>query len=337
MIEERFNSSFLVELNPKASIEDLLKNKLSTAYQKRLRFKDYDHGSRIFYGVSDGLAGLIVDLFTNAVVVQINTAGIDRYRELIRSHLTEVTGRNVYFLDNLKYREKEFLPVHENEPVPDLHIEENGLKYFLRSEVMQKVGFYYDHRENRLALMAAMDRIQKKFSNGLDLFCYAGAWGMNALKASCAHVTFVDQGNFSEEISDGLKRNGFEDRGDYRRADVFKFLDDEIAARKTYDLILCDPPAFAKSLQQKSQALDGYSKLHRKVLKLASASSLIAFSSCTHYVTHEEFQKNILDAAHKENRKLQLVHCGMQGFDHPISTLDDRSNYIKSYFYLLES
>jgi 23S rRNA (cytosine1962-C5)-methyltransferase len=82
--------------------------------------------------------------------------------------------------------------------------------------------------------------------------------------------------------------------------------------------------------------LDGYSKLHRKVLKLAAPGSLISFSSCTHYVSHEEFQKNILDAAYKENKAVQLIYTGIQGWDHPIKSQLEKSNYIKSYFYLVE-
>ncbi len=104
-----------------------------------------------------------------------------------------------------------------------------------------------------------------------------------------------------------------------------------------FDLVLCDPPAFAKSQPQKDQALEGYSKLHRKVLKASRPGAMLAFSSCTHYVSHEEFQKNILDAAMKENKKLQLIYSGMQGWDHPVPSLMDKSNYIKSYFYLMES
>jgi 23S rRNA (cytosine1962-C5)-methyltransferase len=109
-----------------------------------------------------------------------------------------------------------------------------------------------------------------------------------------------------------------------------------IQKNKKYDHVLCDPPAFDKSILQKNQALEGYTKLHRKVFKIASSQAIISFSSCTHYVNHEEFQKNILDAAKKESRSIQLIYVGTQGFDHPIASLYDRSNYIKCYFYFVE-
>jgi 23S rRNA (cytosine1962-C5)-methyltransferase len=201
---------------------------------------------------------------------------------------------------------------------------------------LQKVGFYYDHRENRAQLMSYISQFESGFKNGVDLFCYAGAWGMCALKAGLKQVTFVDQGDFAFDINKGLELNGFSAQGVFHRLDVFKFLDDAIAKQQKFNVVLCDPPAFAKSYQQKDQALDGYSKLHRKVFKIAEPGALLAFSSCTHYVGHEEFQKNISDAAQKEQKQIQLIYTGIQGWDHPIKSQMDKSNYIKSYFYIME-
>lgn len=340
-IEDKYTCAYILS---KISGEDLksfspdkfIEKKISDAFQKRERFSDYQKGARIFYGMSDGLAGLIIDRFENASIIQINTAGIDKFRELIRKTVDSLTKTKSYFLDNAKYREKEFLPTFDVEQFPELSVSENGLKYKIRSEVLQKVGFYYDHRENRMALMQILARLDSKPKHAMDLFCYAGAWGMNALKAGTQNVEFVDQGDFAHEVETALGLNGLAGKGTFHRQDVFKYLDELIGRQKKFDLILCDPPAFAKSASQKDQALEGYSKLHRKVFKCASTGSLCAFSSCTHYVDHDEFQKNIQDAARKEGKKLQLVYTGIQGWDHPISTLNDKSNYIKSYFYIVE-
>lgn len=341
MIEEKYSCASVVgELKKENlsgfSVEKFIAEKLHYAYSKRTKIRGYEKNARIFYGVSDGLPGLIIDLFHNAAIVQINTAGVDRYREMIKEQIFKITGTHTYFLDNPKYREKEYLPTFSNECLPDLEVVENDIQYKIRSEVLQKVGFYYDHRENRYNLMQLFSRFNQRFSSGLDLFSYAGAWGMSALKAGVKEITFVDQGDFAVEINEALKLNGWEGRGSFHRCDVFKFLDESILANKKFDLILCDPPAFAKSALHRNQALEGYSKLHRKVFKTLSADSIVAFSSCTHYVSHEEFQKNIQDAALRENRRIQLLYCGMQGFDHPVKSLDDRSNYIKSYFYRVE-
>lgn len=341
MIEDKFNSiQVLSTVDSKTTAIDsaqYVAEKLKSAFEKRQRYKGYETGSRIFYGSSDGLPGLIIDQFLDKAIIQINTAGVDKHRDLIKSVVNELIKGKSYFLDNAKYREKEFLPTFENESLPDLEITENGISFSLRSEVLQKVGFYYDHRENRFQLMSLLSRLNQKFDHATDLFCYAGAWGLCALKAGAKHVSFVDQGDFNTEIEEGLEKNNFKGAGKFYRSDVFKFLDDAISKNNLFDLVLCDPPAFAKSQSQKDQALEGYSKLHRKVLKASRPGALIAFSSCTHYVSHEEFQKNILDAATKENKKLQLIYSGMQGWDHPVPSLMDRSNYIKSYFYLMES
>ncbi len=341
MIEEKFSNIHVVEkLNSsdvdKFSVEAFIKNQITQAYEKRLRFKGYQNGARIFYGGSDGLPGLIIDHFKNATIIQINTAGVDRYREMIKAHVQEMVRGACYLLDNEKYREKEFLPTYEKASLPNLMVEENGLHYELRSEVIQKVGFYFDHRENRFQLTQLLGRLAKLPERGVDLFSYVGAWGMSALKSGVGHVDFVDQGDFDQEVKRGLELNSVSHRGTFTRSDVFKFLEDRVNKGMKFDLILCDPPAFAKSALQKPQALEGYSKLHRRVLKSAAPGALLAFSSCTQYVSHEEFQKNISDAALKENKKLQLIYSGIQGWDHPVTSQLDRANYIKSYFYILE-
>lgn len=317
--------------------ENIITKKIELAHKARSMDESYLSGCRAFYGQADGLPGLIADVYTNAVLIQINTAGLDRFRDHIKAIFEKVWERKAFLLDHERYREKEGLPKFSQEELPAIEVRENGLCYKLGADVIQKIGFYYDHRENRLYLKHLLNRLSSVPENGLDLFCYAGAWGMNALSGGVKHIDFVDQGNFAEEIKEALALNGFEDKGQFHRADVFKFLDEASAAGKTYDLILCDPPAFAKSAHQKRSALEGYSKLHRKALKVLRPNGLVVFSSCTHYVDFEEFQKNILEASYKENRSLRLIHCGQQGWDHPTGATFDKSNYIKSFFYRLEN
>lgn len=341
IIDEKYSTMQIVEQLSKSEsikfdIEKFIELKITESYMKRLRFKGYEKGSRIFYGQNDGLPGLIVDSFHNTAVIQINTAGLDRYRDFIKSIVNKCLKGQSVFLDNAKYRQKESLPTYETEKLPSLQIEENNITYHIRPEVLQKVGFYYDHRENRNLLVGLLTRLVKIPSKGIDLFSYVGAWGLNALKAGVENMVFVDQGDFENEINLNLNENQLSNRGYFTRADVFKYLDEKISVEEKFDLVICDPPAFAKSALQKNQALDGYSKLHRKVFKISEPGAVIAFSSCTHYVSHEEFQRNILDAAKKENKKIQLLISGIQGWDHPVPSLEDKSNYIKCYMYLME-
>jgi 23S rRNA (cytosine1962-C5)-methyltransferase len=341
MISEKFACIQILHAGKPSSLEtfsaeEFIKEKIVRAFQQRLRFKGYELGCRIFYGSSDNLPGLIIDRFENACIIQINSAGVDIHREFIREFVSEMTGLKAYLLDNHKYREKESLPAFTVDTLPDLDIVENGIRYALPGEVIQKIGFYYDHRENRLQLQNLIARMTRIPEAGVDLFCYAGSWGLNAMNAGVKKIDFVDQGDFEKTVHAALEINGFRGKGLFHRIDVFKFLDQAVVDGILFDLILCDPPAFAKSLNQRSQALEGYSKLHRKVFKIASPHAICAFSSCTHYVGHEDFQNNILDAAKREGKSVQLLHCGLQGWDHPINSMDNRANYIKSYFYILE-
>lgn len=337
MVEDKYPCAYVVtKLDVETDPSKIILNKIEEAISKRQLIKEYEVNARMFYGLSDGLPGLLIDSFANASIIQINTAGVDKYRSQIKEFIEGKLGTKAYFLDNPKYREKESLPTYAAEAYPELHVIENGLEFRIRPEVLQKVGFYYDHRENRRQLMELISRMVNRPEKSVDLFSYAGAWGMSSLKAGCGSATFVDQGDFEHEVNRALELNGFTGRGKFLRSDVFKFLDDVLKSGEHFDLVLCDPPAFAKSPLQKSQALEGYSKLHRKVLKIVRKGSIIAFSSCTHYVTHEEFQKNIIDASFKENIGLRLLYTGMQGFDHPVTSLSDKSNYIKSYFYIVE-
>lgn len=341
MVDEKFTCAYIVTKILTSEIElfkpEIFINKmLKKAQDYRSLFKGYEKNSRLFYGSSDGLPGLIIDQFESCSIIQINTAGIDLYRESIKSYLFSLTQRPVFFLDNEQYRKKEFLPLYDSEKIPEINIWENNLQYIIRAEVVQKIGFYFDHRENRYQINKLIERLIQKPHSAVDLFCYAGAWGINALKAGVSKVDFVDQGDFRQEIEGAIKINKLANEGIFIRSDVFKFLDDIIRKGAKYDLVLCDPPAFAKSLGQKNQAMEGYSKLHRKVFKVINSGGIIAFSSCTHYVTHDEFQKNVLDAAAKESKKVRLVYSGKQAFDHPVLSSNDKANYIKSYFYTVE-
>lgn len=341
MIDEKYVCAHLVrsltkEEVPLVSVESLIKETLLNAFGRRNLFKDYGTHSRLFYGTFDGLTGLIIDGFGDKALIQINTAGLDKYRSLIKQVTESFFNGKAYFLDNQKYREKEFLPIHEVEPLPVLNIKENNIKFSLRPEVLQKVGFYYDHRENRQQLIHLLERLNNPPKKAIDLFCYLGAWGLCAVKHGVEFCDFVDQGDFNQELEQSLELNHLQGKGKFIRQDVFKYLDEQISHNNKYDLVLCDPPAFAKNPTQKNQAIEGYNKLHRKVFKIAAKGSIIAFSSCTHYVTAEEFQKTIVDSALKEGRKIQLLHQGIQGWDHPVTQLSERGNYIKSFFYYTE-
>ena len=226
------------------------------------------------------------------------------------------------------------LPIYDKKIIEeDLEILENNIKYLIPKTVMQKIGYYYDHRENREKLKKLISRMNLKRELGLDLFSYVGSWGLHLLSAGIRKVDFVDQANMESVVLENLKLNGFHDRGQFIRSDVFKFLDKSIEEKKQYNVIVSDPPAFTKSEKNKPMALSGYEKLHSKALKLLADEGLFVAASCTHYVSYEELDKTVQDSAIKNNLKIQLLDLGVQGFDHPMKGFKDKSFYIKYLVY----
>ncbi len=308
--------------------ERYLRERLQQAFARRRRFDGYENGARLVFGDADGLPGLQVDAYRNVVLVQVNTAGMDRWRELIAELLTAEAGLPVHFLDNPTQRSREMLPHYRAEaPIPDLEIGENGFQYLVPRRNLQKIGWYYDHRENRRKLEAALTRWRGTRDTGVDLFCYGGAWGMHLLRAGVAKVDFVDQAPMDEMVEGHLRANGFPGRGEFHRDDVFDWL--EARRGQTWDVVVSDPPAFAKSPREKANAVEGYRKLHRRALAAVRPGGLFAAASCTHYLDLGEFVHTIEWAAQQDHLKIQILDLGLQGWDHPVAALADRGNYIK--------
>lgn len=321
-------------INEKEYLFDLISKSVS----RREMFLEYKDNARLVYGQADYLPGLIVDSYVNLVIIQINTSGIDRFREEIKEYFqTKYPKKKIYLLDNEKYRERELLPKFTAEQISEnLVIVENKINYRVTAESLQKIGYYYDHRENRKRASELLSKFDKKFENGLDLFSYIGSWGLNLLRGGCAKMTFVDQGNFSEITTNNLILNNFESRGEFIRANVFDFLKEEVQGNKKYDLICSDPPAFCKSKKEERKAYEGYLKLHKNIFNLLDSNSLFLACSCTHYIDFAMFQKNVEEAAMHTGRKIQLIDCGVQGFDHPTTNLNNKNTYLKYFAYIVE-
>ena len=330
-IDWAFKSSLLESEMAKVVIGELLEK----AIKKRDIFLDYNNGARLVYGLSDSLPGLIVDKYKKYILIQVNTAGLDRFRDLIREVLEKYHPEHlVRFYDNEEYRKAEVLPTHNREEVEeDLDVVENDICYKIPKAIMQKIGYYYDHRENRSRIKSLVKRLDIKKETGLDLFSYVGSWGMHLLSAGVGFVDFVDQGQMQKAIETNLDLNRFSNRGQFTRMDVFKYLDMALNENKKFDIIVSDPPAFTKSEKNKAMALQGYEKLHLKAMKILNHQSLFVVASCTHYVNYEELDKTVQSAALKNGQKIQLLDLGGQGFDHPMTGLQDKSFYIKYLVY----
>jgi len=317
-------------------VKEYLENKITRAVKYRALYKGYETSSRLVYGDSDGLPGLVVDLYENGCFVQLNSAGMDKQRELIRETLTGLVKTPVFIVDGAKKRTQELLPVYREEINLDvIKIKENGFNYNISIEKIQKNGWYFDHRENRKRLEEIIKSLNVRFKNGLDLFCYQGAWGFHLKRAGCDSVHLVDQADMEHNITSNADLNGLIGIS-FERKDVFDWLNSAIKSSAKYDLIVSDPPAFAKSRTEKKSAIDGYVKLHKKIMKIASSHSLVCFASCTQYVDETEFLETIELAAKSEKRNIRILDRGQQSWDHPIDQTSSKSNYIKSIIVYME-
>lgn len=318
--------------DPLSLIKNLIKNAVS--YRKEI---GYALDSRLIYGEADGLPGVIVDSYENCAILQINSAGMDQFRNDIKAYLNELIDKDVLLLDNETYRKIEELPTFKKDDLPEvISVTENGFKYKIDRELMQKVGYYYDHRENRRKFEELTIRTGQSFKKGLDLFTYVGSWGLHLLRANVSKVDFVDQANMQGVVDEHLSLNNFSGKGTFIRSDVFKFLDGAINSGNEYDIIVCDPPAFSKNYKDKKAALKGYEKLYNKIFQIIENGGLLAAASCTQNISMSELDQCVLKAANKIGVSVKLIDTGIQGLDHPISNLDSRSNYIKYLAYKVD-
>jgi len=322
-------------IGKKGSLSDPLEiilAKITFCYDHRNQFSGYDN-YRLCFGEADGLPGLIIDTFDNCILVQINTAGIDKFREEIKNFLVELyKEKEICFFDNSKYREREVLPEFESDLLSDVLVNENGFKYTISKETIQKIGYYFDHRENRRKLEDFLIRFTH-LERGMDLFSYVGSWGLHLLRGGVEKVDFIDQANMGENTNNALVENGFSGRGQFIRKDVFAHLDLCVQNYERFDIIVSDPPAFSKSDKKLSKALGGYEKLHFKSLQLLNDKGIYVAASCTHGVTLEDLDQTVNKAARRLNKNIMLLDTGVQGWDHPFKSFKDNSFYIKYLLY----
>lgn len=312
--------------------QEIIEKCINVALKERNKFISYEN-YRLFYGESDGLSGLIIDVFNNYVLIQINSAGIDTYREFIKEKITQIyPEKEVILFDNESYRKNEVLPNYESPCLNDVEICESGFKYSIDGETIQKIGYYFDHRENRLKLERFLKNIPQ-LEKGLDLFTYVGSWGLHMLRGGVLNVDFVDQANMKNNILKNLELNDLSSRGSFTRKDVFNFLDEKLQSNEIFDIIVSDPPAFSKSEKNIKKALGGYEKLHFKAMRLLKDQGYFVAASCTHGVSLEALDLTVSKAARRLDKNIKLLDVGIQGWDHPFEGLSSKAFYIKYLLY----
>ena len=304
------------------------------------RKRTVDTGScRLIFGEADWFPGLVVDKFSDVLVVESLALGIDRFKPLIldilRRALAEdgISVRGVYERSDAKVRLQEGMERFKgflSEPFDTrVQIEENGVKYLVDVQDGQKTGFFLDQKNNR----AAIHRICPG-KRVLDCFTHTGSFALNAGKAGAADVLGVDASQTGIDMAEENARlNGLEERVHFTCADVFDLLPRLEAKGERYGVVILDPPAFTKSRNSIKNAVKGYREINLRGLKLVEDGGFLVTCSCSHFMDPELFSKTIREAAHGAHKRLRQVYFGTQCCDHPILWAADESYYLKFYIF----
>ena len=319
---------------------DFWKNKLSIAYdlRKSIHIADREDNNtyRLVHGEGDNLPGLVVDVYGKTAVMQAHSAGMHLNRMDIANALMEVMGDKI---ENIYYKSETTLPYKA-----DLYPEngflkggspeniacEYGLKFHVDWLKGQKTGFFVDQRENRALL--------EKYARGrnvLNMFCYTGGFSFYAMRGGANLVHSVDS---SAKAIDLTKKNvELNFPGDTRHEayaeDAFKYLDN---MGDQYDLIILDPPAFAKHRDALRNALQGYRKLNAKAFEKIKPGGILFTFSCSQAVSKENFRTAVFTAAAMSGRSVKILHQLTQPADHPVSIYHPEGEYLKGLVLYVE-
>ena len=299
-----------------------------------------DTGScRLVFGEADFLPGLVVDKFSDVLVVESLALGIDRLKPLLLEYLKRVLAENgvrirgIYERSDAKVRLQEGMERCKGfigEPFDTkVEIVENGVRYLVDVKDGQKTGFFLDQKNNRAAIhkLCPGKRV-------LDCFTHTGSFALNAGIAGADSVLGVDASELGiEQAKENAKLNGLEDKVSFVCADVFELLPELERQGEKYDVVILDPPAFTKSRQATKNAVKGYREINLRGMKLVKDGGFLATCSCSHFMEQELFAKTIREAARGAHKRLRQVEFHTQAPDHPILWAADESYYLKFYIF----
>lgn len=295
---------------------------------------------RLVHGEGDGLSGLIVDVYGSTAVLQCHSIGMHRQRNLIAAALKKVLGKQLQAVYDKsaetlppKYAENqsnEFLWSAVNAPAGAEIIEENDVRFKVDWLAGQKTGFFLDQRDNRqlLARFAAGKTL-------LNAFCYTGGFSCYALRAGAALVHSVDISAKAMELTEeNVALNApFPGRHDGFTDDVLRFLK---TTETRYEVMVVDPPAYAKSLEKRHNAVQGYKRLNAEALKKVAPGGILFTFSCSQVVDRELFYNTVAAAAMEVGRPVRVLHHLTQGADHPVSMFHPEGAYLKGLVLYVE-
>jgi 23S rRNA (cytosine1962-C5)-methyltransferase len=315
--------------------------KLRQAYEMRRAIGLAESGDtdayRLIHGEGDFMPGLVIDIYNKTAVMQAHSVGMHNIRQELAEGLIEVFGGK---LENVYYKSESTLPFKANIDTKDGYLigkddknyiaTENSLKFQADWLKGQKTGFIIDQRENRALL--------EKYAKGrsvLNMFCYTGGFSFYALRGGAKEVHSVDSSAKAIELTKKNVELNFADCKNHEAyaVDAFKYLDD---MQDRYDLIILDPPAFAKHRDVLRNALQGYKKLNAKAFEKIKPGGILFTFSCSQAVSKEQFRLAVFSAAAISGRNVKILHQLTQPADHPVSIYHPEGEYLKGLVLYVE-
>lgn len=315
--------------------------KLRRAYEMRraigLAESSDTDAYRLIHGEGDFMPGLVIDIYNKTAVMQAHSVGMHNIRQELAEGLIEVFSGK---LENVYYKSESTLPFKANIDTEDGYLigkddknyiaTENGLKFQADWLKGQKTGFFIDQRENRALL--------EKYAKGrsvLNMFCYTGGFSFYALRGGAKEVHSVDSSAKAIELTKKNVELNFADCQNHEAyaVDAFKYLDD---MQDRYDLIILDPPAFAKHRDVLRNALQGYKKLNAKAFEKIKPGGILFTFSCSQAVSKEQFRLAVFSAAAISGRNVKILHQLTQPADHPVSIYHPEGEYLKGLVLYVE-
>lgn len=326
--------------------EAFWERRLRHAWEYRKTVMGYDVSCcRIIFGEADFFPGLTVDRFSDILVTQVLSLGIEKLKgilfpllyKILREDGEEIAG--IYERNDVAIRELEGMEQGQGwfplpgVPVPDktsTEIIENGIRYEVDFINGQKTGFFLDQKYNRQAVA--------KIAKGrrvLDCFTHTGSFALNAAMGGAKHVRAVDISEMAVDLArENAKKNGLENRMSFLATNVFDLLPEmESSSEEKFDFIILDPPAFTKSRKTVDSATRGYKEINLRAMKLLPRGGYLATCSCSHFMTEDRFIKMLQEAAKDAHVELRQIEARQQAPDHPILWNVPETNYLKFFLF----
>ncbi len=310
--------------------EAFFQRRIEAAWERRRRLLEDSSSCRVVFGEADSLPALIVDKFSDVLVIQTLALGIDRWKPVIAAILREVLQpRGIYERNDVPVRELEGLEqqtgVLWGEVPGPVAMVENGLRFLVDVREGQKTGHFFDQRDNRRAVrpLAAGVRV-------LDAFCHTGGFALNAAAGGALQVSAVDSSGVAvQQARDNALANGLADRCLFKEGNAFDELRELVQHRERFGLVVLDPPAFAKNRASLEGALRGYKEINLRALKLLGPGGYLVTCSCSQHLSEDLFTAVLREAAFDAGRRLRLVDRRGQALDHPMLLAAAETSYLK--------